>query len=78
MGARVAVDRTRCIGSGNCVLVAAALFDQDDTLGMVSLLPAAHRELTRQDAAAAAEAVGRCPAGALRLVTTPASSAQAT
>ncbi|GAA1980866.1 hypothetical protein GCM10009718_17260 [Isoptericola halotolerans] len=72
------VDRSRCIGSGNCVLVAADLFDQDDTLGGVILLPPAQDELTAQDAAAALEAVGRCPAGALRVVPTASSSAHAT
>lgn len=72
------VDQDRCIGSGNCVLLAERLFDQDEALGTVMLLPVARGELTGQDADAAVEAVGRCPAGALRVVPTAPSSAHAT
>lgn len=77
MGTRIAVHRSRCIGSGNCVLIAADLFDQDEVLGTVTLLSPAHGELTEQDAAAAREAVGQCPAGALRVVPIAPSSADA-
>lgn len=60
------------------MLLADDLFDQDDALGTVMLLPRARGELTGQDADVAAEAVGRCPAGALRVVPATPSSAHAT
>jgi ferredoxin len=62
---RVSADRDVCIGSGNCVLTAPAVFDQDDEEGLVVLLKA---EVAPEDAGAAREAVARCPSGALRLV----------
>ncbi len=56
------VDRETCIGSGNCVRVAEAVFDQDDD-GRVVLVDGA-------DVAARAEqvalAVAGCPVAALR------------
>jgi ferredoxin len=62
---RVSADRDVCIGSGNCVLTAPAVFDQDDEEGLVVLLKA---EVAPDDAGAVREAVARCPSGALRLV----------
>jgi ferredoxin len=61
---KLEADRDACIASGNCVMVAAALFDQDDD-GVVVLLaeddvPAAEEDKAR-------EAVKLCPASALRL-----------
>jgi ferredoxin len=32
---RVSVDRGRCCGSGNCVMTAPEVFDQDDAEGLV-------------------------------------------
>ena len=59
---RLHLDRETCIGSGNCVLAAEAVFDQDDD-GRVVLVHGA-------DVAAHAEevelAVVGCPVAALR------------
>ena len=61
---RVQADRDVCIQAGNCVMVADAVFDQDDD-GVVVLLapdvPAAEEDNARQ-------AVDICPASVLRLV----------
>jgi ferredoxin len=62
---QVTADRDVCIGSGNCVLTAPAVFDQDDEEGLVVVLTA---EVAPQDADAVRQAVARCPSGALRLV----------
>ena len=35
---KVTVDRERCVASGQCVLAAAAVFDQDENDGVVILL----------------------------------------
>ncbi|MEU0868772.1 VC0807 family protein [Nocardia brasiliensis] len=62
---RVQVDRNMCIGSGNCALTAAAVFDQDDDTGLVRLVaqrPAAGYRL------AVEHAVARCPAGAITVL----------
>ena len=61
---RIRADRSVCIGSGNCVLVAADLFDQDEEAVVVLLTdsPTAGQE------DAAREAVNRCPSGALSVV----------
>jgi ferredoxin len=61
---RVGVDRDACISAGNCVMVADAVFDQDDD-GIVVLLtdPVPEGEEER-----AREAVKLCPSGALRLL----------
>jgi ferredoxin len=64
---RVAADRDVCIGSGNCVLTAPAVFDQDDGEGLVVVLTP---DVTPQDADAVRAAVARCPSGALRLLDT--------
>jgi ferredoxin len=61
---RIAADRDLCIGAGNCVVRAPAVFDQDDD-GLVELLV---EEPAGSDAAAARDAVGLCPSGALRVV----------
>jgi ferredoxin len=61
---RVAVDREVCIGSGNCVFSAPAVFDQDDE-GLVVLLTA---QVDPPDADAVRGAVAHCPSGALRIV----------
>ncbi|GAA4524168.1 ferredoxin [Amycolatopsis samaneae] len=60
---KVIVDKDRCIASGQCVLAAAEVFDQDDD-GIVEVLlenpAAAHYEDVRQAAAI-------CPAAVIRL-----------
>ena len=35
---KVTVDREKCVASGQCVLAAAAVFDQDENDGVVILL----------------------------------------
>jgi ferredoxin len=61
---RVSVDQDRCVGSGQCVLAAAEVFDQRDEDGIVVLLdddpPAEQDEDVRQAAAV-------CPALAITL-----------
>lgn len=57
-------DRDACIAAGNCVMVADALFDQDDD-GVVVLLA---DEVPAGQEAQAREAVKLCPASALREV----------
>lgn len=60
---KLKADRDDCIASGNCVMISAALFDQDDD-GIVVLLaedvPESQEELAR-------EAVRTCPASVLHL-----------
>jgi ferredoxin len=62
---RVAADREVCIGSGNCVMSAPTVFDQDEEVGLVVLLAA---DVAAEDADAVRTAVDRCPSGALRAV----------
>ncbi|TMU98128.1 MULTISPECIES: ferredoxin [unclassified Streptomyces] len=62
---RVEIDAPKCVGSGQCVLIAPEVFDQRDEDGIVVLLnerPAA--ELY----GAARESAQVCPAAAIRLV----------
>ena len=62
----VEIDTDRCVGGGQCVLAAPALFDQDDLDGTVILLrqPAT---ADQADQAAAAQAARVCPARAIHL-----------
>ena len=62
---RVAADRDVCIGSGNCVFTAPAVFDQDEDEGLVIVLAT---DVDPRDMDDARDAVARCPSGALRLV----------
>jgi ferredoxin len=60
---KVTADRDVCIQAGNCVMVADALFDQDDdgiVMVLVDEVPEAEEEHAR-------EAVKMCPSQALRL-----------
>ncbi|GLV80179.1 MULTISPECIES: ferredoxin [Streptomyces] len=61
---RVEVDQPKCVASGQCVLMAPEVFDQDDD-GIVELLTdrpeAEHHGGVR-------ESVAVCPAAAIRLV----------
>jgi ferredoxin len=59
---KVTVDRDLCIGSGNCVLTAEAVFDQSDADGLVELLAA---EPPAELHGAVREAVAMCPARAI-------------
>jgi ferredoxin len=61
---RIEADRDVCIASGNCVMVAGSVFDQDDD-GIVQPLV---QEVPDHELDHAREAVRLCPSGALRLV----------
>ena len=61
---KVTVDQDVCVGSGQCVLAAADVFDQQGNDGMVVLL-AEHPPLERE--AAVREAASRCPALAIKI-----------
>jgi ferredoxin len=62
---KVTAHREVCIGSGNCVFSAPAVFDQDDDEGLVVVLTA---QVDPQEADAVHDAVAHCPSGALRIV----------
>ncbi len=70
---RVQADRDVCISAGNCVMAAAAVFDQDDD-GIVVVLVDADGgavqtgEVPDDQLDNVAEAVKLCPSQALRLV----------
>ncbi|MFD7403744.1 ferredoxin [Streptomyces sp. NPDC059866] len=68
MSARVTVDRDLCCGSGNCVVTAPEVFDQDDTEGLVTLRitqpPADLQESVEL-------AVQLCPVGAIDMTRQP-------
>lgn len=70
---KVTTDRDVCIQAGNCVMVAGAVFDQDDD-GIVVVLADADggavqtAEVPDADADNVREAVKICPSQALRLV----------
>ena len=58
---RLRADRETCIGSGNCVRLAPAVFDQDDD-GHVALVPGGDPDPVAADVDMAVEA---CPVSAL-------------
>ena len=62
---RVDVDRDRCCGAGMCALEAPAVFDQDETDGLVVLIlpdpPSALHDSVR-------DAARSCPSGAVELL----------
>jgi ferredoxin len=58
---RIAIDRERCIGSGNCSFYAPATFDLDDDLKAVVIDPGGD---TDEDVTAAADG---CPVKAITL-----------
>ncbi|MGW1060056.1 ferredoxin [Micromonospora rubida] len=61
---RIEVDRDRCCGSGNCVLAAPEVFDQDQADGLVLLL---HPTPPPEWADRIRRAADLCPAGAIHL-----------
>ncbi|TGZ19556.1 ferredoxin [Streptomyces sp. S816] len=61
---RVVVDQPKCVASGQCVLVAPQVFDQDDE-GIVQLLDATPGPELVEDVR---ESAAICPAAAIRLV----------
>lgn len=62
---KVVIDKSRCIGAGQCVLNAPSVFDQQEEDGMVILLNPAPPE---EDKAAARKAARLCPAEAITIV----------
>ena len=60
---RVQADRDVCIQAGNCVMVADAVFDQDDDGIVVVLVD----EVPADEEDHAREAVKLCPSQALRI-----------
>lgn len=60
---KVEADRDVCIQAGNCVMVADAVFDQDDDGIVVVLVD----EIPADEENHAREAVKLCPSQALRL-----------
>ncbi|MBF8184996.1 ferredoxin [Nonomuraea sp. K274] len=61
---KVTVDRDKCCGAGQCVLLAPDVFDQDEDDGIVLLLdpsPAQERHAIVREAASV------CPTGAISL-----------
>jgi ferredoxin len=59
---RVKVDEDRCIGSGQCVLAAPEIFDQDPVDGMVTLLDDEPASALREHVTGA---IQFCPVGAI-------------
>lgn len=60
---RVTVDEARCVGSGDCALVAPAAFEVDEEQGLARVLEAA----SRTDRARLERAAHGCPTGAIAL-----------
>lgn len=61
---KVRIDRTKCVGAGQCVRVAPAVFDQDEKDGLVVLIDARPGDA---GASAAQKAALLCPAQAIRI-----------
>jgi ferredoxin len=61
---KVELEADKCVASGQCVLVAMDVFDQDDD-GIAILL---EREIGDELLADVKEAIAVCPAAAIRLV----------
>lgn len=59
---RVIVDRSKCVGGGNCVRSAPAVFGQDDENGLVILL---QEQPPESEKAGVEEAVDLCPVHAI-------------
>jgi ferredoxin len=64
----VIVEEGKCVGSGQCVLVAPGVFDQRDSDGVVVLLDATPPESVWANVR---EAVILCPAAVVRIRETP-------
>jgi len=62
---RIAVNRDACIGAGQCVLAAGAVFDQDDQHGLVTLLTESPASDQWQSVR---EAASMCPARVITVV----------
>lgn len=62
---RIEVDQDKCVGGGQCVAAAAAVFDQRDEDGVVVLLNESPGEDLHE---AVREAAILCPAAAIRVL----------
>ena len=60
----ISAERERCVGAGQCVLAAPAVFDQDEADGLVRVLD---EDPPASGAHGVREAVWACPSGALTL-----------
>jgi len=60
---KITADRDVCISAGNCVMVAGAVFDQDED-GIVVMLV---EDVPESEETHAREAVKLCPSQALRI-----------
>lgn len=61
----MSVDKARCCGAGQCVLIAPQIFTQDDTDGIVELLVEGDVDLFAESVVSAAE---QCPAQCISIV----------
>ncbi|MFF3909582.1 ferredoxin [Streptomyces sp. NPDC001848] len=61
---RITVDRERCCGSGNCVVNAPEVFDQDDADGLVMLRITQPPQSLQASVELAAQL---CPVGAISI-----------
>jgi ferredoxin len=61
--ARIGVDESRCVGSGDCALAAPHAFEVDDDRALARVLPGA----ADADPAELQRAAYACPTGAIRL-----------
>jgi ferredoxin len=61
---RVTIDQEKCIGSGQCVLTAADVFEQREEDGTVVLLDAEPSPGSHEDVR---QAAGLCPAAAITI-----------
>ena len=61
---KITADRDVCISAGNCVMVAGAVFDQDEDGIVVMVVD----DVPESEEAHAREAVQLCPSQALRIV----------
>ncbi|MFE7974444.1 ferredoxin [Streptomyces shenzhenensis] len=59
---KISAERDRCVGAGQCVLAAPAVFDQDEEDGLVRVLDE-RPPVSQSDAVH--EAVRACPSGAV-------------
>ncbi|MEU3742750.1 ferredoxin [Streptomyces sp. NPDC032198] len=62
---RIEIDPGRCMGAGQCVLAAGAVFDQSDESGEVLLVGG--DLVSPEQEEAVRDAVADCPSGALTL-----------
>ena len=62
---RIYIDEKKCVGAGQCVMAAPAVFDQREEDGIVVLL---HSQVDDAQAASVRKAAKLCPALAIRVV----------